>query len=217
MGVIQHAINAAIHLLGTAGEINMHRVTLDGDGAGDARNRLIKAIGFQGRMPSAIGECRDGAAHGGIRALMQSGAEPLQIRQACIAQKFIHAARANFIGNHLRFQIAHHLARQTHIGEQDFRQILIPFAGAKQAGWRDANAFFKQLSAIGGPKCTADIRRMGNGTSEAHQLSLVENRADGGEIRQMPGGEPWIIGHHAITRLPGLGREAFQKCFGGFR
>ena len=70
MGVIHHAIDAAIHLLGTAGEINMHRLTLDGDGAGDARNRLIKAIGFQGGMPGTIRECRDGAAHGGIRPLM---------------------------------------------------------------------------------------------------------------------------------------------------
>ena len=52
----------------------MHRLTLDGDGAGNARNRLIKAIGFQGGMPGAIGQCRDGAAHGRIGALMQRSA-----------------------------------------------------------------------------------------------------------------------------------------------
>ena len=141
----------------------------------------------------------------------------MQIRQARIAQKFINAARADLIRNHLRFQIAHHLPWQAHIREQDFHQIFIALAGTKQAGRGDADAFFKQFPAIGGPKRAADIGRMGNGPGKAHQPPLMENRADRSEIRQMPGGKPGIIRDHAIAWLPGLGRETFQKCLRGFR
>jgi hypothetical protein len=81
----------------------------------------------------------------------------LQVRQAGVGEEFGDATHRDLVGDHLRFQIAQHLAWKANVAGKNFRQGGIPLAFADQARGENPDAFFEQFPAIRRPERAADI------------------------------------------------------------
>lgn len=59
------------------------------------------------------------------------------------------------------------------------------------------------------------IGRVGDAAHECYQAAFPEDRRHHGQIRQMPGALPGIIGGKAVTRLQGVGWIFLEQTFEG--
>ena len=57
---------------------------------------------------------------------------------------------------------------------------------------------------------------MGGAGGEAHNAAFVEGGLQEQEIVEVPGGEPWIVGHVDVAGVHGVGREALHQVDHGF-
>ena len=58
---------------------------------------------------------------------------------------------------------------------------------------------------------------MGDRSGEADQRAAMEDRHRHGDVGQVTGGEPRVVGDDAVARLPGLLRKPFQEMLQGAR
>ena len=100
----------------------------------------------------------------------------------------------NLVATGQRIHIAHQLVRLAHIAPHDPQQGRIYHAALGKFHDRKIEAFFINAGRIGPEPAPADIDDMSGTGEEPYQRAVVERGCDHGDVVQMPGAFPWIIG-----------------------
>jgi hypothetical protein len=109
--------------------------------------------------------------------------------------------RADLVGDDLRLQVAQHLARHADIGQQDRSSICSFHSPSRYRRGRDADAFLEQFAAIGDQSEPPTSGECAIEPAKPTSAPRWKIGADRGEVRQVAGGEPGIVGDDA--RRPG--------------
>jgi len=76
---------------------------------------------------------------------------------------------------------------------------------------RDLQAFLEDLARLGTPDLAADVGRVRRGGAEGHQLAVLEDRLGQGNVGQMAGAQPDVVGDQHVARREPVGREEAQE------
>ena len=82
---------------------------------------------------------------------------------------------------------------------------------AREAHQRDVEAFLVDLAGVGAHAAAADIDDVAGRGEQRHHLAAPEGRRDEGEVVQMAGALPRVVGQEDVAFLHGLRRELVEE------
>ena len=113
-------------------------------------------------------------------------------------------------GADLRRQVAMEVARMTHVRRQHAQDILAHHAAVVEPKGRQPQPFMPDLAGrgvVGAVGRAADIAVMRPVDRPEYQLIAVENRHEGGDIRQMAAAEIRIVEQEHVARMHVVAEE----------
>ena len=118
---------------------------------------------------------------------------------------------AEGIGGDEGVDVAQHLFALPHVLGDQRQQVVVRHARAIQHHRRDLDAFLVDLARPQAVLGAADVADMADRAGQRHQRAVAEHRRDHGDVEQMPGAQPRIVGDQHVAGLQRLGRELFQQ------
>jgi hypothetical protein len=138
-------------------------------------------------------------------------AQPVEIVDGELVHHLDQAAAADLVAGRQRVEIANHLDRLAHIDGDDVYQRLVDLAFAREAHQRDVEAFLVHLAGVGAHAAAANIDHVAGAGEQRHHLAAPEGRRDEGEVVQMAGALPGVVGQEDVAFLHHLGRELVEE------
>ena len=117
----------------------------------------------------------------------------------------------------LRPQVAHHLIRHPHILAHETLEGGVDLAAPDHLHHRYLQALLEYFTRVGRAHFAADIRRMCHRTRKTHQLAFEENWLGTGNVGQVPGAKPDVVGDQHIARLQCFSGKLREKMANGAR
>ena len=137
--------------------------------------------------------------------------------QFMLGQHRQHAVFDQVQRGKLRPQIPHHLIGHTHVLAHEALKRRIDLAAADHLHHRYLQAFLEHFACIGRAHFAADVGCVRHRTGKAHQFALQKYRLGAGDVGQVPGTEPDIVGNQHVAGFQRLHRKLIQKMFDGAR
>ncbi len=137
--------------------------------------------------------------------------ETVEVVDAELVHHLDQAAAADLVAGRQRVEIAHHLDRLAHVGGDDVGQGLVDLAFAREVHQRDIEAFLVDLARVGAHAAAADVDDVAGRGEQGDHLALPEGRRDEGEVVEMAGALPRIVGEVDVAFLHRLGRKAIEE------
>ncbi len=173
------------------------------------REVAFDAVGVQGGAVDAVGQVADARPHRGVGDRVDLLRERLEVRLAEVGEELLGAAAAYGVGGGLCLQVAPYLVREAYVRQQQVLDALLDPAGPEQAQRGDQDALGDQLGRAQ-RGCAADVRGVGHGAGERDEPSVVEDRGDHGDVGQVPGRGPRVVGDDAVALAPLVRREPVE-------
>src|SRR6185369_14751599 len=121
------------------------------------------------------------------------------------------AAAADLVAGRQRVEVAHNLDRFAHVGGDDVGQRAVYLAFAGEVHQRDVEAFLVDLAGVGAHAAAADVDDVAGRGEQRDHLAAPEGRRDEGEVVQMAGALPRVVGQEDVAFLHGVRREAIEE------
>ncbi len=211
IGIAHGAVDRPVHLRIGAGIVDVDRIAIDRQRHADGDRLVEHAVGLQFAAIGAVGQRADRRAHRGFAAAVNFRCQSAQIGQRIgIHQRgdpFLHQVERD----DLRPQIAERLVGRAHVLAQQGDQGLVGVAGAHQFHGRNLEAFLEHLARFGAADFSPDIRRMRRRCAERHQVAVAKDRLGDGNVGQVAGAEPDVVGDQHVARRELLRREVAEK------
>ena len=145
------------------------------------------------RPPAHSGE------HGGVGARDNEFAKCFDVFQTVFGHHRIEPASAHFVAGHQRVEVAFHLHRLAHIGANDFEHGLAELPRIHQFENGHEQTFVIHLRAIGPEAQSANIDHVHRRGKQSHHAFARKHRCDHGEIVEVAGAFPGVVGHIRIA------------------
>ncbi len=198
-----------------AGEIDRDLPPADLHPGGEPDRRVI-AIGKDLGLINPAREGRDRRlgrpARGGEDALGQA----FEIPEAELAEHLGKPRDPRLVAGGERVDVALEFGRPARIGAEEGEERLIPRPLGETAEDRDEEPLLEHRAPLGPhaePADVDDVRRVGE---EGDEAALMKGGAHHGEVVEMAGGEPGVVGDEVIPlahRLGGIGAEEVADAF----
>ena len=209
-------IDAAAGKPRSAGIIHHNPIRMDGHG-GLQRHRRLIAIRFDIGTESATGQLGDfkqGRAAAGFKNILR------QIIQA-IHRELVHhfnkSLGTGVIAGAKGIDIAFQFDRRARSCADEIKKRLIRRAGIEAFHDRDIEPFFENAAPFRAHAKAANINDMRGIGEKPDNLAATKGGRDHGQVMQMPGREPRVIGDVVITWLHAGGGEFRQEVAHRFR
>ena len=108
-------------------------------------------------------------------------------------------------------EVALDLDRLAHIGLDDGEQVLVQLARLGQRHDGNAQAFLEHRAGVGAEADAADVDDVRGRGEQRHQPVALEGRRHHGEVVQMAGAEPGIVGEVDVARPHRRGGIAVEE------
>ncbi len=110
-----------------------------------------------------------------------------------------------------RIDIADHLMTLSHIVAQDVDEVLVDASAFGKLHDRDEDTFLVDFVRIRAEAATADIHHMGGTGEVADEDAVAKARRDDGEVVQVAGALPGVVGDVDVTLEDILRADARMK------
>ena len=210
-GVAVGAVQAALRQLRRrAGEVQFDRVALHGE-----LQRIVQALAQRVvpdlRAVHAVRQRTDRIAHGVLGASLHHAGERAQIVHAVLVHECEQPFGTERVGGNEGVDVAQHLLVLAHILGDQREQVVVRHARAIQHHRRDLDAFLVDLARAQGVLGAADVADMADRAGQRHQRAVAEHRRDDGDVEQVAGAEPRVVGDQHVAWLQRLGREFLEQ------
>ena len=127
--------------------------------------------------------------------------EPVEIGDLELVHHLDQPPAAFVVARRARVDVALDLQRLAHIGAHDAQQILVHAPLASERHDRNGQPLLEHLAAVRPHAEAADIDDMDRVGEQPDRLAAVKGRRDDGDVVQMPGGQPRIVGDVMVAGL----------------
>ena len=133
-----------------------------------------------------------------------------QIVEAVLVHEGQQLAAADLVAGDVGHHVAHHLLRHAHIGADDLDNQLVEPALLIELADREAQALVVDLHCRGAEARAADVGQMRDAERVGDDAALAEYRAHHGDVVEVAGALPGIVGDDDVAGLERLRRKALQ-------
>ncbi len=210
LGVAERHVDAESGDPGRAGEVDVDAGLADGHRRHQI-DRFVVAVDPHGELIGARLDLADGLERGLPGFLQDVAADAVEVVDPELVHHVAQATRADLVAGRERVEIADDLHRLAHTRADDVDQGLALGAGAREAHQRDIDALLQDVARVGGHAAAADIDHVTGAGEERHHLAAPEGRRDEGEVVQMAGALPRIVGEKDVAIGHCLDRELRQE------
>ena len=113
--------------------------------------------------------------------------------------------------------VAQHLLGIAHILAEQTEQGFVRLARFDQLHRRNLEAFLEDFARMQRILGAADVGDVADGAHEPDETASLEHRRHDGDVEEMAGAEPRIVGDEHVAGLQRLGRIAFEQGLHGAR
>ena len=121
------------------------------------------------------------------------------------------ARPAGVVAGGLGVEVAHHLVGQPHVGADHFQQDGVGFARVEQLHDGDPKPLLVDLPGLGGQDAAADVRGVAGVGEERHKPPGPEDRRGDGDVVDVSGGLPRVVGDEHVPGRQGIRGELPQE------
>src|ERR1700716_2649051 len=114
-------------------------------------------------------------------------------------------------------QVAHDLVGNANVLAQDLLQRCVHRATLHDLHRRDLQALLEYFACVRRADATANIRRVRDRPGECDKSSIEIDRLCDGDVREMPGPEPAVIGDEDVALAQGFWWKDLKKAADGAR
>ncbi len=219
MGVVEHHVDAVRAGARRAVEVHLHRAFVGIDGERAFQQDFLAARNVEPAL-AVIGagfQLADRLPRRRFRARDDLFGQFVDVVESVAVAQQLQPLRADAAGRDLRRDITQHLVRGADVVADDVEQQLVPDALLVELGARDPQAFLVHVARAGADAVAADIRVMDGRAEEADHLALAEHRRDDGDVEEVAGRQPRVVGDKDIALVERVRRELVDKMRAGGR
>ncbi len=159
----------------------------------------------------AVGEGADGLAQGAFGAgddLVGEGVDALQPELVHHRQQ---RAAADVVAGGLGVEVADCLVREADVGADDFQQLVVRLAAGEEFRHGDAQALLENLVRFAGEDLAADVGGVAEVAEVGDDLAVAEDRGEDGEVVELAGGHPGVVGDEDVAVGQGVWRVGGEE------
>ena len=177
------------------------------------QDRLFKTVAPGLARPFAGGQFGDLGAHRGFGTANDFFGNLIDGVELEFVHHFEQRPAAGFVARGLGVKIADHFVGLAHVGADDLHENLVGLAAVEQLHDRDAQPLFEDFPRFGGKNPPADVGAMAGVGEQGDQLAVLEDRRGDGDVVDLPGGLPRIVGDQHVARRQPVRRKRREKMF----
>ncbi len=171
-----------------------------------------------GVLVNAVGYLVQVGAHLGLGTVFQFGdAGPDGVGSVAI-QELAQAALTDFEGGQVGLDVAAPFAGHADVGEDEFQEVFVEDAFAKQLDRRDAQSLLVDLGGAGGEAAgdhAADVRPVAAVGEEDEQLAVVEEGLHHADVHQVGSAGVGIVDEEEVALVDVVAVDGAQDGLGG--
>ena len=162
-------------------------------------------------MEGAARQGVDGGLGGGERGVEDVAGQAVEAIEGVFIEHFGQALGAGIVAGAEGVDVALEFDRGAGADADEVEEGLVRLSGLEAFHDGDIEAFLEDRTALGAHAQAANIDDMCGIGEEADDFSVMEGGGDDGEVVQMPGAEPGVVGDVMVTLAHGLGGEFRQE------
>ena len=210
VGVRQGHVHAVSTSRRRAGEVGVGAVV--GDGQGDDQvDRVVVTVD-----PHFVGVRAGGQS---LKAFPGSDGCPLEdeggqlgnVVQVELVEHGVQAAGARVVTARQRVQVADHLPGFAHVVAHDVQQVLVDHAPFSELHDGDEKPLFVNLGGVRSVTAAAHVDHVGCAGEEGDQVAVSEHRVDHGEVVQVAGALPRVVGDVRVALVDPVRADVFDE------
>jgi hypothetical protein len=209
VGVAEGHVDARADAARGAGEVERHSVASDVDLDGVAGGTL-EALDVDGVGVGPLAQPADACAHGGLALAADGARQGAEVVEAVLVHEGQQLASADLVAGDVGHHVAHHLLWDAHVVANDLDQELVEPARLVELADRQPEALVVDLGGRGAEARAADIGQMRDAHRVGHEAALAEHRPHHGDVVEVAGAHPGIVGDDDVAGAQRPGRKPLQ-------
>ncbi len=216
LGVVHDHVHAAAAGRRGAGIVDEQLVAADlaADPNGDG---LVEPVRRHGVGIDTGAQGADGLAHGALGTDDDLVGQRFQPCHAELVHELQQTRATHRAPRDLSMEVAQHHLGQAHVGADESHERLVGPSPFVELHDGDLQPLLVDLTCLGRQHVAADVGRVARRRKEGHAVVPAEDRRADGDVIEMPGRLPGIVGDEDVTGLEGFERVGTQKVSHGER
>ncbi len=153
------------------------------------------------RPVDIVRQSANGFPHRGFGAILHDGCKRSQIMHAVIVHEAQKPFGTELIGRDEGEDVAEHFLGLAHVLAQEGEEVLVRHAGTDEHHRWDLHPLVIDLARAQAVLGAADVADMADGAHERDHAAIAKYRRDHGDVEEMAGAQPGIVGHQHIAGL----------------